>query len=98
MRLFIFKYTLKIYFKKIRKFLEQKRKSPNFKPDEFVKIVINHINSHKVAANTHVGILAAQSIGEPGDDTINGLKELYNITHNKTELSVVEFYLKTRRL
>ncbi|KAG4104362.1 hypothetical protein H8356DRAFT_1419407 [Neocallimastix lanati (nom. inval.)] len=73
------------------------KKSPNFKPEEFVKMVINHINSHKVAANTHVGILAAQSIGEPvtqlalscfhklaGDDTINGLKELV----------VDEFYLK----
>ncbi|KAG4081637.1 beta and beta-prime subunits of DNA dependent RNA-polymerase [Neocallimastix lanati (nom. inval.)] len=102
-----FQVYIKNLLQKIRKFLEQKRKSPNFKPDEFVKIVINHINSHKVAANTHVGILAAQSIGEPvtqsalsyfhklaGDDTINGLKELYNITHNKTELSVVEFYLK----
>ena len=103
-----FQVYIKNLLQKIRKFLEQKRKSPNFKPDEFVKKVINHINSHKVAANTHVGILAAQSIGEPvtqsalsyfhkltgDDDTINGLKELYNITHNKTELSVVEFYLK----
>jgi len=92
---------------KIRKFLKQKKKSPNFKPDEFVKNIINHISSRKVEPNTHVGILAAQSIGEPvtqsalsyfhklaGDDTINGLKELYNITHNKTELSVAEFYLK----
>jgi len=79
---------LKIYFKKIRKFLEPKRKSPNFKPAEFVKMVVNYINSHKVKANTHVGILATQSIVEPvtqsvlsyfhklaGDDTINGLKE-----------------------
>ena len=95
-----FQVCIKNLLQKIKKFLEQKRKSPNFKPDEFVKIVINHINSHKVTANTHVGILAAQSIGEPvtqsalsyfhkltGDDTINDLKELYNITHNKTESS-----------
>ncbi|KAG4082836.1 hypothetical protein H8356DRAFT_1299623 [Neocallimastix lanati (nom. inval.)] len=84
-----FQVCIKNLLQKIKKFLEQKRKSPNFKPDEFVKIVINHINSHKVTANTHVGILAAQSIGEPvtqsalsyfhkltGDDTINDLKEV----------------------
>ena len=49
--------------------------------------IIKHISSRKVEPNTHVGILAAQSIGEPvtqsalsyfhklaGDDTINVLK------------------------
>ncbi|KAL6632838.1 hypothetical protein U3516DRAFT_734866 [Neocallimastix sp. 'constans'] len=83
-------------FQKIRKFLEQKKKSQNFKPDNFFKKVINNINSHKVKANTYVGILEAQSIGEPlaGDDTINGLKESI-ITYNKTELRAVEFYLKS---
>ncbi|KAL6621154.1 hypothetical protein U3516DRAFT_862998 [Neocallimastix sp. 'constans'] len=83
-----FQVYIKNLLQKIRKFLVQKRKSPNFKPDKFVKIVINHINTHKV--NTLVGILEVQSIGEPvtqsalsyfhklaGDDTIN-----------------VEFYLK----
>jgi len=52
-------------FQKIRKFLEQKKKSQNFKPDNFFKKIKNNINSHKVKANTYVGILEAQSIGEP---------------------------------
>ncbi|ORX78477.1 beta and beta-prime subunits of DNA dependent RNA-polymerase [Anaeromyces robustus] len=93
---------------KIRKYLEKKPKSENFKPDAFAEIIIKRINSRKVKSKTHVGIIAAQSIGEPvtqsalsyfhklsgGDENINGLKELYKITHNKFDFSTVEFYLK----
>jgi len=101
---------IKTVTSKVRNFLKKKPKSENFKRDKFIEYIFNHIESRKVKANTHVGVLAAQSIGEPvtqsalsyfhkltGDeDAMNSLKELYNITHNKIELSVVEFHLKSK--
>ena len=94
--------------KKVKTFLCNKQKVEEFDPDIFVNYIINNIENHRVKSNIHVGVLAAQSIGEPvtqsalsyfhkltGDaDSSNGLKELYNVTHNKLEYSVAEFYLK----
>jgi hypothetical protein len=96
--------------KKVRTFLCNKKYVEEFDPDIFVKYIINNIKDHKVKSNMHVGVLAAQSIGEPvtqsalsyfhkltGDaDSSNGLKELYNITHNKFDYSIAEFYLKNK--
>jgi len=96
--------------KKVRTFLCNKQKVEGFDSDIFVDYIIRNIENHKVKSNTRVGVLAAQSIGEPvtqsalsyfhkltGDaDSSNGLKELYNITHNKMDYSVAEFYLKNQ--
>jgi len=95
---------------KVRNFLKEKPKSETFKRDKFIEYILDHIESRKTKVNTHVGVLAAQSIGEPvtqsalsyfhkltgDDDSINSLKELYNITHNKMESSVIEFHLKSK--
>jgi len=93
---------------KVKNFLRKKHKTETFNRDKFAKYIIDYISNRKIKENIHVGVLAAQSIGEPvtqsalnyfhkvmGDSYVsNGLKDLYNITHNKTELSIVEFYLK----
>jgi len=95
---------------KVRAFLRNKQKVKDFDTDTFVNYIIGNIEIHKVKSNMYVGVLAAQSIGEPvtqsalsyfhkltGDaDSSNGLKELYNITHNKLDYSVAEFYLKNK--
>ncbi|ORX42871.1 beta and beta-prime subunits of DNA dependent RNA-polymerase [Piromyces finnis] len=95
---------------KVRTFLSKKPKSEKFNPDKFVNYIIQKIEDKKIKSNTHVGILAAQSIGEPvtqlalsyfhklnGDkDNIDGVKELHNITKNKVDYDVVEFYLKSK--
>ncbi|OUM57195.1 hypothetical protein PIROE2DRAFT_65144 [Piromyces sp. E2] len=94
---------------KVKIFLSKKSKVKNFDDDLFTGYIVDKINNRKVKENTHVGVLAAQSIGEPvtqsalsyfhkltGDaNSSNGLKELCNVTHNKLDYSVAEFYLKS---
>lgn len=95
---------------KVKTFLKKKLKSEKIDCDLFVQYIVDNIKSRRIKENTHVGILAAQSIGEPvtqsalsyfhnltgESDNINGLKELYNVTHNKMDFSVAEFYLKSK--
>jgi len=94
----------------VKTFLSNKQVVENFDLDMFANHIINNIENRKVKSNTHVGVLAAQSIGEPvtqsalsyfhkltGDaDSSNGLKELYNVTHNKLDYSVAEFFLTNK--
>ncbi|ORX41575.1 hypothetical protein BCR36DRAFT_310690, partial [Piromyces finnis] len=95
---------------KVRTFLKKKHKSEKIDCDKFVKYIVDKIEFRMIKENVHVGILAAQSIGEPvtqsalsyfhnltsNKENINGLKELYNITHNKLDFSVAEFYFKSK--
>jgi len=93
---------------KIKKFLCHKSNLDSFDKEIFVKEIIKRINNKRVKVKTHVGIIAAQSIGEPvtqlalsyfhklSNDaiTFNGLNELHNIIHNRMELDTISLYIK----
>ncbi|ORX41414.1 hypothetical protein BCR36DRAFT_266246, partial [Piromyces finnis] len=95
---------------KVKTFLKKKNKSEIIDRDKFIKYIVDKIEFRMIKENIHVGILAAQSIGEPvtqsalsyfhnltsSSDNTNGLKELYNITHNKMDYSIAEFYFKSK--
>lgn len=45
--------------------LRHKPNLDSFNKEKFVKVVIEHIDNKRVKPSTHVGIIAAQSLGEP---------------------------------
>ena len=49
--------------KMVKTFLSNKQVVENFDLDMFANHIINNIENRKVKSNTHVGVLAAQSIG-----------------------------------
>ncbi|ORX49560.1 hypothetical protein BCR36DRAFT_291552 [Piromyces finnis] len=86
---------------KVRNYLKKKIKAEEIDCDKFAKIIVDKIKSRMIKENTHVGILATQSVGEPVTQSAlsyfhklntndnNELKELYKLTHNKMDYSIM---------